>query len=459
MRKSRVLVVDDEPKMSRILEIMLQKMGHDVVVAADGRSALARAQTTPLDLVVTDLRMPEMNGIELLNALRERGLAMPVIIMTAYGTVESAVDAMKHGAYDYILRPFDIDTVEIVIKRALSIQRVQDENQFLRSEIEKGWEEFIGRSPTIQHVYELIRSVAPGQTSVFITGESGTGKELAARAIHRASPRRQALFVPVNCAAIPAEMLESELFGHMKGAFTGAHRDRLGKFALADGGTIFLDEIAEMRPYLQAKLLRALQENSIERLGSDESIAVDVRVIAATNQNVEQALQNGTLREDLFYRLNVFSIEMPPLRARREDIPLLVNYFLEKQSTKLGTNQPTVSVEVLALLQQYSWPGNVRELGNVIERALVLNHGQTIEPQHLPKEIASTPPSQRQTILPEVADPKPTTLSLLPALTHVEKTLITQALHQTGGNKPEAARLLNVSERTLRYKVKKYRLS
>jgi len=455
----RVLVVDDEQKMARVLEIMLLDMGHEVAVATDGRAALTLAQTDPVDLVVTDLRMPEMDGVQLLSALRELGIEVPVIIMTAYGTVESAVAAMKQGAYDYILRPFDVEAVELVITRALSLQRVQRENVFLREEMEKGWGEFVGHSPAMEQVYEQIRQVAAGPTSVFISGESGTGKELVARAIHRASPRHEALFVSINCAAIPIDMLESELFGHSKGAFTGAYKDRVGKFELADGGTLFLDEIAEMPPALQAKLLRALQESTIERLGSNRSIAVDLRVIAATNRDVQQAVQKGVLREDLFYRLNVFTIAMPPLRTHPEDIPLLVIHFLDKQSQKLNVARPGVADVVLSRLQEYAWPGNVRELGNVMERALVLSRGADIELRHLPQEIVTASPSQVST----VPLASPTThvdgLSFTQAVANFEKALIARTLTETAGNKTKAAHVLAISERTLWYKVKKYRLA
>jgi two-component system response regulator AtoC len=268
--------------MQRVLEIMQRRMGHEALLADNGEAALALAQSAPFDLVITDLRMPGMDGIALLAALREEGTETPVIVMTAHGTVESAVAAMKQGAYDYILRPFDVEAVEVVITRALALGRVQREKQFLREEVDKGWGEFIGRSAAMQQQYELIRQVAGSNTSVLITGESGTGKELVARAIHRSSPRREALFVPLNCAAIPAELLESELFGHTKGAFTGAEKERVGKFEMADGGTIFLDEVTEMRPPLQAKLLRVLQESVVERLGSNRSVSIDIRVIAGS---------------------------------------------------------------------------------------------------------------------------------------------------------------------------------
>jgi two-component system response regulator AtoC len=455
MSRQRVLVVDDEPKMQRVLEIMLHGMGHDVLLSADGQAALELAQSTPVDLVVTDLRMPVMDGIALLAALREQGIETPVIVMTAHGTVESAVTAMKHGAYDYILRPFDVEAVEVVITRALTLGRMQREKQFLREEVDKGWGEFVGRSTVMQQQYELIRQVAGSNTTVLITGESGTGKELAARAIHRASPRREALFVPINCAAIPAELLESELFGHAKGAFTGAEKERIGKFEMADGGTIFLDEVTEMRPSLQAKLLRVLQESVVERLGSNRSLSIDIRVVAATNQDVRRAVQQGILREDLFYRLNVVTVIMPPLRERLEDIPLLADYFIEKHGLKLGRGHPRLTAEALARLQRYTWPGNVRELENVIERALVLSHGDQLEVQHLPRELVSP----AEIAEPAVSVPFAPSLSLIPAVERLEKGFIAQALQQAAGNKAKAARLLEISERAVWYKIKKYGLS
>jgi two-component system response regulator AtoC len=459
MNQQRVLVVDDESNMRRVLEIMLDKMGHETRTASDGQEALALTQHESFDLVLTDLRMPRMDGIGLLNALRGQGIEAPVIILTAYGTVEGAVAAMKQGAYDYILRPFDVEAVERIITRALTAEKNRQENLFLREEVEKGWEDFIGHSSAMQQVYELIRQVAAGNTNVLITGETGTGKELAARAIHRASPRREALFVPINCAAIPADILESELFGHTRGAFTGAAQDRAGKFEAANGGTIFLDELTEMPLSMQAKLLRVLQEHEIERIGSNRRIRVDIRVIVASNRDARQAVQDGLLREDLFYRINVFTLDMPPLRSRREDIGLLVDHFLAKHGAKLGRAELSVTERTLQALQGYAWPGNVRELENILERAIVLSRGIPLDIQHLPQEIVSPSDTPLHIDRDMHTSVSPAQLQALPqAVGELEKALIEQALSQSGGNKAKAARVLDISERTLWYKVKKYGL-
>lgn len=446
MTAQRVMVVDDETKMQRVLEIMLKRMGHEVECAGTAEEALQVLQGTPADLVISDLRMPGIGGIGLLKSLREQGNEVPIIIMTAHGTIESAVEAMKLGACDYIVRPFDVDALELAINRILAAGQMRRQNDFLRHEVEKGWGEFIGHSAPMQQVYELIRQVAPSKTTVLITGETGTGKELVARAVHRASPRSDALFVPINCAAIPADILESELFGYEKGAFTGAVKTRIGKFEMAEGGTLFLDELTEMPMALQAKLLRVLQENVIERLGSNRSIPIDIRIIAATNRDPRQAVADGKLREDLYYRVNVFNISLPPLRERRDDIPALVSSFLASHAL-IGN----VSPNALACLQRYDWPGNVRELQNVIERAAVLSHGSPIEPHHLPQEM------QGQA---KVAQAPADTMALVslelgPAVDALETRMIAAALKQSGDNKSKAARLLDISERSLWYKLKK----
>jgi two-component system response regulator AtoC len=445
MNRQRVLVVDDEVKMQRVLEIMLQRMGHEVVCAGNGLEALQILKSTSADLVISDLRMPEMSGTELLQALRDQGNEVPVIIMTAYGTIESAVEAMKLGACDYIVRPFEVDALEIVISRTLAAGRIRQQNDFLRGEVEKGWGDFIGNSAPMQHIYDLIHQVAPSKTTVFITGETGTGKELVARAIHRASPRHDALFVPINCAAIPADILESEMFGYEKGAFTGASKDRIGKFEMADGGTLFLDELTEMPMALQAKLLRVLQENVVERLGGNHSIPLDLRIVVASNLNPRQAIEDGKLREDLYYRVNVFNIDLPALRERKQDIPHLAAAFLHKQG-----KATRISETALASLQNYNWPGNVRELQNVIERASVLCRNGVINMEQLPREMAE---SEQPAAKPEAAQWQD--LRLDPALDRLERAMIKEALEQAAGNKSKAARLLDISERSLWYKLKK----
>ena len=469
MNAKRVLIVDDEPKMQRILEIMLAQMGHKPLLASNGQEALERVQADSVDLVVSDLQMPVLDGLGLLKRLREAGSDIPCIIITAYGSVETAVAAMKHGACDYIIRPFDMPAVELAISRALALKHIQQENAFLREEAGKGWGEFIGHSPAMRKVYEMIQQVAQSRTNVLIVGETGTGKELVARAVHRASPRRDALFVAVNCAAIPGDLLESEMFGYAKGAFTGAAKDKPGKFEMAQGGTLFLDEIAEMNPLLQAKLLRVLQENVFERLGSNDPIDLDVRIVAATNRDPLEAVREKKLREDLYYRIQVFAIELPPLRERPEDIPQLAAHFIHKLAGKLGIASPAgLAAEAVAPLQAYGWPGNVREMENVIERALVLSRGQTIGVDHLPQEIAQ---ATAKPCAPIPAGPvggpsagaepggRAAGFSLEPAVELLERQYIAKALQSSGGNKTKAARLLEVSERTLWYKLKKYGLA
>jgi two-component system response regulator AtoC len=453
MTSSRVLVADDEPNARRMLEILLAKLGCEVLSAGDGKAALALVGEHEVDLVVTDLNMPELDGLGLLTALRAQGNPVPVVVVTAYGTVESAVAAMKQGAFDYLIRPLDLDQVELVVRRALDRQRIVRENVFLRDEMDKGWEEFVGQGEAMRGVYELIRQVAPSRANVLLVGETGTGKELAARAIHRLSGR-SGLFVPINCAAIPAEILESELFGYVRGAFTGAHKDKVGKFELADGGTLFLDEITEMSPALQAKLLRVLQESAIDRLGSNRPIKVDLRIVAATNRDPREAVKEGRLREDVYFRLNVFGLHLPPLRERREDIPLLARHFLAKYGAQLGCGAGTLSEAAQRELQSYAWPGNVRELENMMERAAVLSRGAPVEVGHLPLEIThGTPPAATPAMAAEED------LDLEKQVAELEQRLLRKALAEAGDNKAKAARLLKISERTLWYKLKKYGFS
>jgi len=452
MKDRQILIVDDEPKMRRVLEIMLQQMGHRTLSAANGREALALCRAHAVDLVITDLRMPEMDGIGLLSALQSLGSEVPVVVITAHGTIETAVSAMKQGARDYLLRPFDIDVLELAVTRVFSGAEVERENTFLRAEIDKGWDDFVGASAPMREVYKLIKQVGPSKASVLITGETGTGKELAARAVHNASARRDKLFVPINCAALPADILESELFGYEKGAFTGAVKSRVGKFEFADGGTIFLDELTEMPMALQAKLLRVLQENTIERLGGNRVIKLDLRVVAATNRDPMEAVRDGRLREDLYYRVNVFSIALPALRKRPEDIERLVGHFIAKHGG--AAVNARISDAALERLQAYRWPGNVRELENMVERALIISGGGLLGERHFAIEAWAEPVARQ---VPGAAPPASSVAPLTQAVEELENRLIDQALSQAGGNKAKAAALLEISERTLWYKLKKGR--
>lgn len=456
MTLKKILVVDNEAKMRRILELSLKTMGHEVEQASDGAEALTMIERSSFDLVLTDLRMPRKDGIGLLHALRERGDDVPVIVMTAYGTIETAVAAMKLGAADYIIRPFEMETIEMAITRVLAMQAVQRENYFLKEEISKGWGDFIGVSERMQALYQLVKQAAPTHSSIFIVGETGTGKELVARAIHSAS-KRTGLFVPINCAAIPADLLESELFGYVKGAFTGALKDRIGKCELSSGGTIFFDEITEMHPSLQAKLLRVLQEETIERLGANGVTPVDLRVVAATNRDPQQAVDAGLLRRDLYFRLNVVRVDVPLLRQRQGDIPLLAEYFLHKYSVELGRTPPRLGDKALERLEAYTWPGNVRELENLMERAVVLCRSDALTMEHLPSEFSTSGP--RPSPSSTEASALPESLSMKDHVETLERRLIEGALRRSDNNKSAAARLLDISERALWYKIKRYGLS
>ena len=452
MEAHRILVVDDEVKMRRLLEMSLKNMGHEVVQAADGGEAIACFDEAPFDLVMTDLKMPRMDGIQLLRTLRERGEEVPVIVLTAFGTIETAVEAMKLGAADYIIRPFEMETLELAVTRALAMGAMQRENRFLRDEVARGWGEFIGRSPKMQSLYELIQQVAPARSSVLIVGETGTGKELVARAIHQASGR-DGLFVPINCAAIPAELLESELFGHQKGAFTGAHRDRMGKFELANGGTIFLDELGELALDLQPKLLRVLEQRELRRVGGSKTLKVDLRVVAATRKDLRNEVDKGKFREDLYFRLNVVPIVSPPLRERREDIPLLVSHFFSKLAPP--GKAPQLSDTAAAALQAHDWPGNVRELRNVIERALALN----ADPEHLVAPLGAQPFQMSTTSTPATVDFDPQ-LSFREQkdlwTEQFERRYLEWLLGRAEGNISKAARDADMDRKYLHKLIKKY---
>jgi two-component system response regulator AtoC len=450
--KRVVLVVDDDRRGRRLLQIMVEGLGLESAAAESGEEALRVIDAQKVDVVVTDLRMTGMSGIELLKRIREIDAEIPVIVLTAYATVETAVEAMKQGAFDYVLRPFDVETMESTIQRALEMRQVRVENRFLREQVRETLEseDFIGASGDLHEIYDLIANVAPAKSSVLITGETGTGKELVARTIHRLSPRCNQLFVAVNCAAIPADLLESELFGHARGAFTGAERDRAGKFEVASEGTLFLDEIGEMPTALQAKLLRVLQEEVLEPIGSNKRIPIDVRVIASTNRDLPTAMAEGRFRADLYYRLNVIHVQLPPLRQRPGDIGPLLRFFLDRFSRELGKQPPILTEAAIQLFRQHAWPGNVRELRNVMERTAVLCRAGEIDADFV------------RFLIPELADREPTdepeNLELEPAVERLERKLILRALGATGDNKVQAARLLGVSERTLWYKLKRYGL-
>jgi two-component system, NtrC family, response regulator AtoC len=443
-----ILAVDDEPNMRRLLEISLRQAGYRALSAGNGREALEIISQQQIDLVVSDLHMPGMNGLQLLEVLRNEHEHLPLIMVTAQGEIKTAVAAMKLGASDYILRPFELETLEIAIAKALNVKRMQQENTFLRQMQQPDVTGLIGNSAAMQSLKQMIQQVAPERATVFIVGETGTGKELVAKALHEASPRQAALFVAINCAAIPADMLESELFGHEKGAYTGALKERIGKFELANGGTLFLDEITEMPIQLQSKLLRVLQESVVEKLGGNRQIALDVRVVAATNRDPLQAVKEGKLREDLYYRLNVMQLQIAPLRERHDDIGLLADFFLAKRQCQL-------SEEARLCLQHYGWPGNVRELENILERAAILAGNQLIQPQHLPADIAQHAGSA----VAETTTVAESNMLSIPRTTEaMERRLIMQALDACQGNKTKAAKLLEISERSLWNKLNQYQL-
>jgi two-component system response regulator AtoC len=452
--KRRILVVDDERNMLRLAEMMLERAGYEPLMAPNAAEALDLLAARRVDLVLTDLKMPGgMNGIDLLREMRRREIPAPVVIMTAFGTIKGAVEAMRHGASDFVLKPFDIESIETVIAKVFELEKMKRENVYLREELvrARAAPEIVGASARMRAIHALIDRVAPTDASVLIFGETGTGKELLARSIHEKSVRREGLFVAVNCAAIPAPLLESELFGHVRGAFTGAAAERTGRFEKADGGSIFFDEIGDMEPALQAKILRVLQEKEFEKVGSNETIGVNVRVIAATNRDLRQMIRDRLFREDLYYRLNVVSITVPPLRERTEDIPALVEQFVEKYSREWGKETAPPPGEVLRALAAYPWPGNVREMQNVIERAVAVNSTGGIGMEDLPPEIVRGAAVATGGGVSPASPP-----GLDGAVAALERELIEKALRDSGGVKARASKLLGISERNLWYKLKKY---
>lgn len=444
-----ILVVDDDPKIRTVLKDILRKEGFNVVSAPNVDTALPLIDQYDLDLIITDLKMPGKSGMDLLISVREKKPALPVIMITAFGNVEAAVTAMKKGAYDFITKPFDEHELLNVIEKAISESELNQELISTYFEKEPHFSQIIGQTPKIQEVLQTIKKIAPTDSTVLVTGETGVGKELVAREIHSRSQRREYPFVKVNCAAIPETLLESELFGYEKGAFTGAVANKPGRFELAHKGTIFLDEIGEMPLHLQAKLLGVIQDKSFERVGGVKTIRVDIRIIAATNQDLHSAIQAGRFRSDLFYRLNVVPIYIPPLRERKEDLILLVDYFLKKFSTKYKKRVEGVSAEMMASFSQYHWPGNIRELENVLERMVLMSESDTLTLTELPAEIRGT----TQTVEAPTLKEKVETISHL-----TEKQMIIEALNKMGQNRTRAARLLGISRRTLQNKIKEYGL-
>jgi two-component system NtrC family response regulator len=451
-----ILIVDDEKNYPRILGAVLEEEGFEIQTANSGKEALEIMEASDVDLVLTDMKMPSMDGIELLEKIKTKDPELPVIMMTAYGTVDKAVEAMQKGAYSYILKPFDNERMILYVNKAIAMYRVVQENRRLRSAVSSHYSfgNLIGKSKAMQAVFDLIRKVAPTGATVLIQGESGTGKELVAKSIHFNSPRRDRPFVAVNCAALAETLLESELFGHEKGAFTGATERRKGRFELADGGTLFLDEIGELTPGLQVKLLRVLQEKTIERVGGGRAIPVDIRILAATNKNLKTEMARGRFREDLFFRLNVVHIPLPALKERPEDIRLLVEHFIRKYASERKTGEPITGIDpdVERLFYDYSWPGNVRELENIIERATILSPGSRIQVGDLPRNF-------RENVQDNLyLDSIPTDAKLYETLAMIEKTLILRALKKSDYVQSRAAELLGIGKSGLNQKIKKYAL-
>ncbi len=441
--KKRILIVEDEDKLRRILELQLVDSGFDVVKAASAEEALPLIDRA--DLILSDFRLPGMSGLEMLQLIRRQNTQVPVIVMTAFGTIENAVEAMKAGAVDFLLKPFELDHLTAVVNKALEIRTLREENRALKEELGRKyqWDNIVGRSQAMQQIFATIMRVAPTRATVLLAGESGVGKDLIARAIHFHSPRKDRPFVKINCTALPENLMESELFGYEKGAFTGATTSKPGKFEQADSGTVMLDEIGDVPANIQVKLLRVLQEREFERLGSNKTLHIDVRVIAATNRDLRAALEEGTFREDLYYRLNVVPLEIPPLRDRKEDLPYLARHFVEKLAPEMGNQVTGITDAAIDKLMQYSWPGNVRELENVIERSMVMAGGEKLDANDIRLDMnLRHRASNGDLSLPDGM-----------SLDQYEQELIRDALKRSNGNKSQAARLLGLTRNALRYRL------
>ncbi|MBW1989965.1 MAG: sigma-54-dependent Fis family transcriptional regulator [Deltaproteobacteria bacterium] len=453
-KAARVLVVDDDPGHRQTLKTILASWGYAADAADDGSKAVEAVKEAPVDLVLMDVRMAVMDGLKALSHVKVYNPAIPVIIMTAYSSVENAVAALKAGAYDYLVKPLDFEVLKLTLERALEHAGLKSENEKLRKRLSNSFDPgaMVGRSKAMEELFSLVAVAAPTETTVLITGESGTGKELVARSIHANSPRADKPLVVVNCAAMPETLLESELFGHEKGAFTGADRRREGRFAQADGSAIFLDEIGEMPASMQARLLRVIQEREIKPVGSDRVRSVDVRILAATNRDLAAEVSAGTFREDLYYRLNVMPIHVPPLRERPEDIPVLAQHFLAKYAEKNRKEAKGFTPQAMDLLVKYPWPGNVRELENAVERAVILMTGQHVTVRELPAPVARSQAAESGGPPPELPDTAPRSLE------EAEKQAVKNALAAANGNKSEAARVLGITRKTLHAKLKKWGL-
>jgi len=448
--KGKILIVEDEKSMREVLKILLEGEGYEVMTASDGLEGIAHLDKDIFDLVVTDVKMPKVDGFEVLKRIKEISPDTIVIMITAFGTKESGIEAMKLGAYDYISKPFNIDEIRLIVKKAIEKKREHVELSLLRQKVDVTYslENIIGQSPKMQELFRVIPRIAQSNSNVLITGESGSGKELVAHAMHNLSHRKEKNIVTINCAAFPEGLLESELFGHMKGAFTGAVYNKQGLFEIADGGSVFLDEIAEMPTSLQAKLLRVLENGTFRRIGGTTDIKVDVRVISATNKELNEEIATGRFREDLYYRLNVVPVLMPPLRERKEDIPLLINHFL----SKTADSPKKITPEAMTLLIDYSWKGNVRELENVIERTALLTEKEEITPANLPPEIIT----QSRSDLKSIAELTEEGIDLEQLIVDIEKDYLLKALEKTDGVKTDAAKLLRLSFRSFRHRLQKY---
>lgn len=456
MSANHILIVDDEKNYLLVLEALLKDEGYKVTALNDPETALTFLEDSEVDVVITDMKMPKITGQELLAYVKRRWPHIPILIMTAFSSVENAVETMRYGAFNYIAKPFSNDELLLSIKNATELANVHRQYRLLHKNLEEryGKHQIVGRSNAIKNMMDLVNRAAPSKTTVLITGESGTGKELVARAIHFSSPRSQEAFISVNCMALNPTLLESELFGHEKGSFTGAIAMRRGRFEQAHKGTLFLDEVGELTPELQIKLLRVLQERKFERVGGTEEIEVDIRIVAATNQNLQSIVQNGTFREDLYYRLNVVHIPLPPLRERREDIPLLVAHFTEKTALENDIKPKKFTTEALNYLTGYEWPGNIRQLQNVVERCLVLVAHEKIMLEDLPAEI-----KDEEAQFKSAVDLLPVQLDLANTLEKIEAALIRRALVRANFTQVKAAELLGISKSLMQYKLKKYNIT